>query len=380
MRIGVVSVIKESWGGSEELWAAMAHEAIAQGHEVIVSAYDCEGVHPKMQALIDKGLKLIYRRGYVTPGLPQAKRIFGKLQIVVLNKLSNPFKSFISNKPDCVLYNGTSYTSVEDRILFTTLIQQQTRYYYLAHIAADYYRPVGLPDLPVIINAFQHASKNFFIAEKTIQITERQLAASIPNAIVVRNPVNLEKTVASDYPAITGVIQFAMVGLLVVAHKGQDMTLEVLSNEEWKNRSWHLNIYGSGVDELFLKRLTTFYSLDKKVTFHGKVNDIRSVWQKNHLLLMTSLMEGMPLAVVEAMICGRPSLVTDVGGHTEWIEDNKDGFVADAPSVSSIRKTLERAWHQKENWQVMGESAREKALSLYNPEPGKTLLNLLMNE
>lgn len=378
MRIGVVCVIKEPWGGSEELWAAMAHEAIAAGHEVIVSAYDCDGIHPKMQVLIDKGVTLIYRRGYVRPGLPVIKRVLKKLQIIALNKLVNPFTHFLSQKPGLVLYNGTSYTSVEDAALFPALIQRKIRYFYLAHIASDYYRPVGLADIPVISNAFKQATKNFFIAYKTIRITERQLAAPIPNASVVRNPVNMENTGVDEYPSINETIHFAMVGLLVVAHKGQDMALEVLSKDQWKDRDWHLNIYGSGVDDQFIKKLIAFYGLQTKVTLHGKVNDIRAIWKKNHMLLMTSLMEGMPLAVVEAMLCGRPSLVTDVGGHTEWIEDNKEGFVAAAPSVSSIQNTLEMAWQRKADWQQIGENARIKALSLYDPSPGKRLLSKML--
>ena len=82
MRIGVVCVIKEPWGGSEELWAAMAHEAIKEHHEIIVSAYDCGNIHPKMQALIDKGAKLVYRRGFVKSGLPVWKRILAKANIL----------------------------------------------------------------------------------------------------------------------------------------------------------------------------------------------------------------------------------------------------------------------------------------------------------
>ncbi len=380
MRIGVVCVIKEPWGGSEELWAAMAHEAIAEGHQVIVSAYNCNGIHPKMQALIDKGLKLIYRRGYVQPGLPVVKRIASKIQIILLNRFFNPFKSFFAARPDHVLYNGTSYTAVEDSVLFRTLKQKKICYYYLAHIASDYYRPVGLADLPAISSAFQHAEKNFFISNRTIRITERQLAVHIPNAFVVRNPVNMQNINSIAYPPLNGTIHFAIVGLLVVAHKGQDMVLEVLSQRQWETRNWHLNIYGSGVDEFFLKKLILHYGLENRVTLHGKVDNIQELWAKNHLLLLTSLMEGMPLAVVEAMLCGRPSVVTDVGGHTEWIEDNQEGFVADAPSVSSIEKTIERAWQKKEEWQAIGEKARTKALSLYNPSAGKTFLSLLVKE
>jgi L-malate glycosyltransferase len=89
-------------------------------------------------------------------------------------------------------------------------------------------------------------------------------------------------------------------------------------------------------------------------------------------------MEGMPLAIVEAMICGRPSVVTNVGGISEWIEEEKSGFLARSATTTSIEDTLEKAWQHKERWKEMGLYAHKKAMQLYDPNPGKTLLELIL--
>ena len=91
-------------------------------------------------------------------------------------------------------------------------------------------------------------------------------------------------------------------------------------------------------------------------------------------------MEGMPLAVVEAMICGRPCVGTDVGGIAEWIEEGRSGFIAEAQPFTSFGNSIERAWLQLNNWQQIGINAHERAMSLYDPEPGKTLLRLITQE
>ena len=53
----------------------------------------------------------------------------------------------------------------------------------------------------------------------------------------------------------------------------------------------------------------------------------------------------MPLALVEAMLCGRTAVVTDVGGNAEWIEDGETGFVAEAATAKSFGAALkERGW------------------------------------
>jgi glycosyltransferase involved in cell wall biosynthesis len=88
-------------------------------------------------------------------------------------------------------------------------------------------------------------------------------------------------------------------------------------------------------------------------------------------------MEGMPLAVVEAMLCGRPCIGTDIGGITEWIEEDESGFIAEASTVTSFSKAMEKAWSKLNEWERIGRNAHERAMQLYDPEPGKTLLKLL---
>jgi glycosyltransferase involved in cell wall biosynthesis len=68
---------------------------------------------------------------------------------------------------------------------------------------------------------------------------------------------------------------------------------------------------------------------------------------------------------------------TDVGGIAEWIEEGKSGFIAEAPTVASFGKAMERAWEHLNEWEVMGRNAHERAMQLYDPQPGKTLLKLI---
>jgi glycosyltransferase involved in cell wall biosynthesis len=118
-------------------------------------------------------------------------------------------------------------------------------------------------------------------------------------------------------------------------------------------------------------------NIQDRIFFHGKTDNIREVWQKNEILVMPSLMEGMPLVVVEAMLCGRTCVATDVGGISEWIEDNRSGFIAAAPSVNCIGEAMNRAWERRTDWEKMGTLAFSKALALYDKDAGGTLLNLI---
>jgi glycosyltransferase involved in cell wall biosynthesis len=377
MKIGIVSIIKEPWGGSEELWADMATEALKDGQEVYISALDCGPVSTKTAKLLQNGAKLYYRRGFIKPGTPFLQRVFRKGLIFLANKLQNPFHRLFREKPDVVFYAGTAYSISDDQLLLQALRKTPAVLYLNCQLNTDK-RGFGQINYEAVAAAYKQARKVLFVSAENRDTARRHTCSDIANSIIIRNPVNLAGIGIIPFPA-TDTVQLAMVGILVTDHKGQDLVMEVLHREEWKKRNWHLNIYGSGPDEGYLKRLCAFYGLENRITFHGRVSDISQVWQQNSLLLMPSHQEGMPLAVVEAMVCGRPTVATDVGGHREWITDGIEGFISEGVSVNAIGDTMERAWLRKDEWAEMGKAAHNKALSLYNPAPGRTVLNLLMN-
>jgi glycosyltransferase involved in cell wall biosynthesis len=370
MKLAVISVIRSPWGGSEELWASLAREALKAGHEIYLSALDCGTLHPKMQQLISEGVKVTYRKK-VTRNLLIRGWYF------LQQRLQGTFHKVLRHQPDIVIYNGTCYSIAEDRKLLKELQKGRSRFFIIAHYNPDAYRPITDAAAEIIRQAYTKAEKIFFVSQRNLETAQRHLCCTVSNAVLVRNPVNMEDKSPVPYPA-GDTMQLAMVGNLVTIHKGQDLALAVLARPEWRQRSWHLNIYGDGMDEAWLRSLTAFYGLQEKVTFHGRVSDIRALWAANHLLLMPSLMEGMPLAVVEAMICARPCVVTDVGGHKEWISEGEEGFIAEGAAIDAISSAMERAWQARGQWAAMGQAAHRKAMSMFDPQPGSTLLDLLL--
>jgi glycosyltransferase involved in cell wall biosynthesis len=77
------------------------------------------------------------------------------------------------------------------------------------------------------------------------------------------------------------------------------------------------------------------------------------------------------------MICGRPVVASDVGGSKEWIDDKKNGFIAESASKSAFEKAMLEACSNHTSWKEIGEAAHLKAIELYDPNPGKTLLKHL---
>ncbi|HVU56203.1 MAG TPA: glycosyltransferase family 4 protein [Puia sp.] len=377
MKIAVISMIREPWGGSEELWFAMAKQAIAEGHTIMHMSFDFDTVYPRLKELKDMGALLFQRPGYFPPGMSPRARAVRTLINFLKKKLRNPFVPLFRHNPDIIIYNGTCYSIGQERQLLRAM-GKDSRLYIIGHLNAENDRGFPSQLRNTILAAYDRATRVFFISLRSLATARRHLCRDIPNAELIRNPVNMPDVTSLPFPA-AGKVRWALVGNLIAAHKGQDILLSTLCAPKWMGRDWILNIYGDGPDREYLQTLTAYYGMQDKVIFQGKVSDIRQIWEQNQVLLMPSHMEGMPLAIVEAMLCGRPCLATDVGGAAEWIENGVSGWLAPSATVALLDETLEKVWQEKERWASMGIQAHRRAMELYDPAAGKTLLDKLIN-
>src|SRR5262249_10183899 len=140
---------------------------------------------------------------------------------------------------------------------------------------------------------------------------------------------------AVEWPA-PGPARFACVGRLDAMSKGYDTLIEALGGLAWRDRAWILSMYGDGPDRPYLQELSAVYGVGDKVIFRGHVNDVTRIWAENELLVLPSRTEGTPLSLIEALVCGRPAVVTDVGDCARWAQDGQTGFVAEGSTAVSI--------------------------------------------
>lgn len=350
-----------SWGGSEELWFNTALFAKSEGHDVVAVVFKNEPIHSKFSTLSNAGIKVhfIDKEKAVMPNLIE-RGILKVLNKPLNIKYENRF-SFISllNPSVVLLSQGactdiTYYTDLKE--LFNTLC--------VPFIVINHYNKENGKLNPVQIdflkNLFDKSRANFFVSQRNKKVLERQLSYKVDRADIIRNPISPDikegvKKVKSLSPS------FAIVGRFEVADKGQDILLECIASQPWKEREFSINLYGTGKDETFLRDLIVFYKLQKKVFIKGYIDNKMEIWENNDLLILPSIAEGFPITIVEAMLSGRPCLVTDVGDSSYLINDNINGWIAKCSSVNELNESLERAWLQRDQWEQMGKQAHETA-------------------
>lgn len=91
---------------------------------------------------------------------------------------------------------------------------------------------------------------------------------------------------------------------------------------------WTLNIYGDGPLRKDLQAQIDEYGLGHSIKLCGNVLDIKQEYLKSSMLAMTSLTEGMPMVIIEAMTCGLPVIAIDCPyGPSEMILDGETGYL-----------------------------------------------------
>ena len=109
-----------------------------------------------------------------------------------------------------------------------------------------------------------------------------------------------------------------------------------------RGRNWKLLIAGDGPLREFLESLARQLGLTEQVRFLGIRRDVPALHNAADALVLSSQMEGLPLAVLEASASGLPSVVTDVGGTGEAVLDGVTGFIVPPSDPQALSQALSK--------------------------------------
>jgi glycosyltransferase involved in cell wall biosynthesis len=90
---------------------------------------------------------------------------------------------------------------------------------------------------------------------------------------------------------------------------------------------------------------------------------LEQAYQYADVFVLTSLSEGMPSVILEAMGCGLPVIASNVGGNNELVKDGENGFLVEGDDVKDLANKLISLVNDQDLRSRMGIRSREKALS-----------------
>lgn len=369
MKFSIISTCMHPWGGSEELWADAALFLQQAGHQVTVFKTAFDAQHPRVQQLQAAGCQIAALRQQ----LPLAKRMLNRCLptrwqwSAQAAQLARVRRHLHQARPHLVVVaQGSNF----DGLLFAAACRHaQQPFVLLAQKAAEVFFPPWNQREEARL-AYQAARHCYFVAQHNLEVTQNQLGILLPRASVVRNPFNVPYAGHLAWPTAGPVVRLACVARLEILDKGQDVLLQVLALSKWRQRSLHVTFYGQGGDGPALQEMAALLGLANRVTWAGQVADVAAIWCSHHALVLASRYEGIPLALVEAALCGRPAIATAAGGTAELLRDNETGFLAGSPTIVALDEALERAWAHYAAWPAMGRAAAAHTQRLVPADPG----------
>lgn len=335
-----------AWGGSEHLWSATAERFARRGVQVLVSVKYWDRPIKQLERLNSAGCKIVqrHRSSLLRRG---TRNLFpGREYARHLKKLGDGADLIV-----------VSQGSTLDGFQWMEAARATGhRYAVIVQAAAEQWWPDDYI-AEKLADCYEGASALYFVSEANLALTRRQFVTPLRRARVVRNPFNVAYDARPPWTAdASEELSLACVGRLEVLQKGHDLLVEVLSLQHWRHRNLRVSLVGGGPNQCGLRRLVDSLKL-ANVNFAGFVDNIEQLWSRHHALVLPSRFEGMPLVLVEAMLCGRPCIATDVAGNRELVRDDINGFLAKAPTVELLDEAMNRAWENRHRLKEMGEQA-----------------------
>ena len=210
--------------------------------------------------------------------------------------------------------------------------------------------------------------------DKVVVLTEGERQANWrgrKNVEVMPNPVSFK----CETPSPLNEQRVVSIGRLDHM-KNFSSLINVFKKVHERHPEWILEIYGDGSEMPSLKKQIIDNALQNVVLMKGYTNDVQEVVTRSSIFAFTSLSEGMPMSLLEAMECGVPVVSYDCPhGPREIITDGEDGYLVPLEDENMMVERICKLIEDQELLKKMGHAAKLKAQK-FQIEP---IINRWMN-
>ena len=97
----------------------------------------------------------------------------------------------------------------------------------------------------------------------------------------------------------------------------------------------------------------------------GYRSDVAAILAASDIFVLPSHFEGLPMSIIEAMLCGLPVVATDIRGPREQVADGVTGLLVPAAEAVALGAALARLADDPSLRAALGAAGRERALAVY---------------
>lgn len=173
--------------------------------------------------------------------------------------------------------------------------------------------------------------------------------------------VRAQRNIPSDSVVVTCVAQ-------LVAVKGHPTLIQAMADLS----EIHLIIAGNPLDQEYtasLRQQVVQLNLGERVHFLGGVKEVPALLAESDIFVLPTWarwrMEGCPVALIEAMACGKACVATDIPGSRDLVEHGKSGLLVVPEDPRALACALRQLVTSRELRRKLGHAARQRVLDRF---------------
>lgn len=137
----------------------------------------------------------------------------------------------------------------------------------------------------------------------------------------------------------------------LIHRKNHEIIIQSLA--QLNNINIHYFIAGDGELYDYLNNLVTFLNINNKVTFLGYCRNINELCNSCDVFVLPSIQEGLSLALMEAMACGKPVIASKIRGNVDLIE--KGGYLVRTNDIAGYKEAIIKLYSDSKLQEQLGE-------------------------
>jgi glycosyltransferase involved in cell wall biosynthesis len=122
--------------------------------------------------------------------------------------------------------------------------------------------------------------------------------------------------------------------------KGYEYMIAAMEIVCRKQKNFALFIIGEGDERLRLEKLIRKFRLENNVFLSGSLDQAANLLMAFNIYVCSSVKEGLPYTILEAMYAGLPIVTTDVGGIPDMIHHNKNGLLVESKNPDQLAERI----------------------------------------
>lgn len=338
-------------GGAQKCTITLANELIKENNITIICTDDISE-NEKIYHLIDKKIKIVSVKWYSTINsilniwtrlfklinnntnlLLKKKKLLTYIYYKKSNKKIKKLQKYIDdNKFDCIIGVGAIHTMI------LSLLKRNNKEKFIGwqHSTTERYFRLKGQFLWHQDCIFKDALKNLDNYVVLTDFDKLKIKEYFNfDAIKISNPLSFECSMninKSREKIILAVGRYNKV-------KGYDMLIRAFEIFSKTNQDYILRIVGDGPERNNLQELATKLNLQEKIQLSGMSNNVIDEYMKADFFALSSLVEGFPMVLLEAMECGLPIVTFDLPCVHEILND-QCGYIVEYMNIEALADTM----------------------------------------